>query len=686
MNVDTNHQGAYEAGDPQGGDLLSGTFKCFQPFRDKVADLSEALDKLIEIGDDTTAKAARRLGHQLAQVEPSVTMIGQVKAGKTSLVNAMVGWPGLLPADVNPWTSVVTSLRLAPDSKPEDQAAAFTFFDEGEWGRLVDRGGRVGELAERAGAAEELDKVRAQVEDMRRKSERRLGRKFEMLLGQSHDYGYIDTDLVERYVCLGDDFETDTETSTTQGRFADITKSADLTLHVPGVPMKLCIRDTPGVNDTFMMREQITIRAIRESRMCVVVLSAHQALSTVDMALIRLISNVKSREVIIFVNRIDELQDPANEVPQIRASIEKTLAEHQGPEGVEILFGSAGWANTALSGAFDEMSEASSNALLNWADEELRVPAEKLSIQEVIWELSGLPALYRAIAERVDEGAGGEAVEKAARSAINLANGVRAAAGYDGLPISTGGANVDTEALRRAFAKIETAAGSGFDSELDAAVEDFERRLDRSHRSFLERATSSLLAHLESEGDGVVWEYDPTGFRVLLRSAYQVFGRNLASTAKRELGKAAKELETLYQSSFGLADGSFKIEAPRPARMPPPVLLGQTIALDLKGSWWSRWWQRRRGYSNYAMDFAQMIEGETLPIIDALRGDNARAIRNDAAQVMADFLSEQKSILENVLDKLGETGGEDVSLAEPARKSQQDELERTVATLEKLAA
>lgn len=686
MNVETNHQGGYEASEPQGGELLRGTFRCFQPFHDKVADLSLALDKLIEIGDDTTAKAARRLGHQLEQVEPSVTMIGQVKAGKTSLVNAMVGWPNLLPADVNPWTSVVTSLRMFPGSTPDDQASAFTFFDEGEWARLVDRGGRVGELAERAGAAEELDKVRAQVEEMRRKSERRLGRKFEMLLGQRHDYGYIDSSLVERYVCLGDDFETDTETSTAQGRFADITKSADLMLHVPGVPMKLCIRDTPGVNDTFMMREQITIRAIRESRMCVVVLSAHQALSTVDMALIRLISNVKSREVIIFVNRIDELQDPATEVPLIRASIEKTLADHQGPENVEILFGSAGWANTALSGAFDEMSDASSNALLNWADEELRVPAEKLSVQEVIWELSGLPALYRAIAERIDEGVGGEAVEKAARSAINLANGVRASAGLGALPVDASGADVDARALRAAFSQIETEARRGFNADLDAAVEDFERRLDRSHRSFLERATSSLLAHLESEGDGVVWEYDPTGFRVLLRSAYQVFGRNLASTSKRSLGAAARDIEALYLSSFGLAEDSFKVEAPRPARMPPPVLLGQTIALDLKGSWWSRWWQRRRGYSTYAMDFAQMIEAETLPIIDALRGDNARAIRAEAAKVMDDFLAEQRSIIENVLEQLDGSGAGGVSLGETGKAARRDELERTVAKLEKLAA
>jgi len=435
-----------------------------------------------------------------------------------------------------------------------------------------------------------------------------------------------------------------------------------------------------------MMREQITIRAIRESRMCVVVLSAHQALSTVDMALIRLISNVKSREVIIFVNRIDELRDPANEVPQIRASIEKTLAQHQGPEGVEILFGSAGWANTALSGAFDEMSEASSAALLNWADEELRVPAEKLSVQEVIWELSGVPALYRAIAERIDEGVGGEAVEKAARSAINLANGVRAAAGCDALPVDADGLDVDAGMLQRSFEKIAAAAQSAFDAELDATVDDFERRLERSHRSFLERATSSLLAHLESEGDGVVWEYDPTGFRVLLRSAYQVFGRNLATASKREIGKAAAEIEGLYQTSFGLARDSFKVEAPRALRMPPPVLLGQTIALDLKGSWWSRWWQRRRGYSNYAMDFAQMIEAETLPIIDALRGDNARAIRADASRLMTDFLSEQRSILENVLDKIGDPDTSDLSLGKAGGKIQRDELERTVATLEKLAA
>ena len=45
---------------------------------------------------------------------------------------------------------------------------------------------------------------------------------------------------------------------------------------------------------------------------------------------------------------------------------------------------------------------------------------------------------------------------------------------------------------------------------------------------------------------------------------------------------------------FRIGDEGFGVEAPDAPRIPAPVLLGQTIAHDLKGSWWSRWWHRRR--------------------------------------------------------------------------------------------
>ena len=350
MNAEPTHAHALPLSRQDGaGLLLSGTRELTR-VRAAIDEVDGALETIAAAGDRGAERAARKLQRQLRRIEPSATLIGQVKAGKTSLVNALVGWPDLLPSDVNPWTSVVTSLHLSPRPHLGGDHASFRFFEEDEWTRLLDRGGRIGELAGRAGAEDEVAKVTQQLAAMREKSRRRLGNKFEMLMGQEHDYGYLDSELVERYVCLGDDFEDDTETGATQGRFADITKSADLYIQRDAWPIDFCLRDTPGVNDTFMMREQITIRAIRESRMCVVVLSAHQALSTVDLALIRLISNLDSREVILFVNRIDELSDPARQVPEIRDSIRRTLTDHRGPADAEIVFGSAYWANHALAG------------------------------------------------------------------------------------------------------------------------------------------------------------------------------------------------------------------------------------------------------------------------------------------------------------------------------------------------
>ena len=101
MNVDANIvTGAAATSDR--ANLLSQGFEGLGPFLDRSRELRQALVRLGKIGDKATNRAARKLHHQLKHAEPSITMIGQVKAGKTSLVNAMVGAPDLLPADVNP--------------------------------------------------------------------------------------------------------------------------------------------------------------------------------------------------------------------------------------------------------------------------------------------------------------------------------------------------------------------------------------------------------------------------------------------------------------------------------------------------------------------------------------------------------------------------------------------------------
>ena len=631
--------------------LLKCGMSGFAAFSASAMRLRRALLTLQKLGDEVTARRAARLIHQLDALEPSVTMIGQIKSGKTSLVNALVGYPDLLPADVNPWTTVVTSLHLNPETPGFRNSASFRFFDADEWDKLISGGGRIGELASRAGADEELDKIRAQVAAMREKSRLRLGRKFEVMLGQQREYGYFDKDLIERYVCLGDgDNSADRDQ---QGRFADITRSADLHLQRPGLPLKLCIRDTPGVNDTFMMREQITIKSIRDSRICVVVLSAHQALSSTDMALIRLISNVKSRDVIIFVNRIDELSDPAEQIPAIRASILATLERHKGPTDAQILFGSAMWATCALRAHLDELPTQSATALFNWADAPQNKELSSDDSELLAWKLSGLPALLTTIGDRITTGVGEATLRRIAESAANLGSGLSAADRMKSAQNETTkqprlDPSVAVEELQRELADHQLA----MKARMDEIVKGFGTRVARAQTSFLDRATSALLNHLEKYGEAAPWTYDPAGLRVLLSSAHKVLVANSSKAFEDIAQSAAQTVATNYQRAFGLGADSIQIRTPAPPRATPPVLLGQTIALDLNSAWWKRWWSQRRGYKAFTANYLALIQSETGPFVDELRVTMANEIRDSFCTSLNSFLAEQNDVFQTLAQKM----------------------------------
>ena len=296
------------------------------------------------------------------------------------------------------------------------------------------------------------------------------------------------------------------------------------------------------------------------------------------------------------------------------------------------------------------------------------------------------PALFAALSERIAEGIGRDMLDKVAKSAMNLANGMSAQAQIvsrreedAALP------PLEPGQLEAELARIEAASTEAMEALFEETIADFHARLDRSHRSFLERATGSLLQHLEKRGEDEVWQYDPTGLRLLLRTAYQVFGRKVQTGVGRVLVETARSYVNVYHRLFDIDETRFGIEAPSAPEIPSPVLLGQTIALDLKGGWWSRWWQKRRGYRNFATDFAQMIQAETQPIVDALKDSHSEAIRAQALKDLTDFLAEQRASLMRVSDEAGR-GGEDVVAVAAAGAERRALLEETISTLTEIAA
>lgn len=649
-------------------------------------ELELALHHLEQITGEESRKSLRRLQRELGAFEPSVTVLGQVKAGKTALINAMAGWSDLLPSDVNPWTSVVTSLHLSPADERAETGAKFQFMTEDEWDRLTTKGGRLGELADRAGAESELTKIHEQISAMREKSRKKLGRHFELLMGQEHEYSYFDKNLLERYICLGDDFDTDAPNPAIdeQGRFADITRSAELFLNCQTVPYRLCIRDTPGVNDTFMMREMVTIKAVRESRICVVVLSAAQALTSVDMALIRMITNLKSREVIIFVNRIDELSDPESQMIEIESSIRETLKAHNGPESAEIIFGSAYWANKVLTGEIDGMHETSANALLSLTEAVLGSTKIDQPADDLIWEMSGMPRLMRALSEQTVTSLGRPLLKKLASSAISIATSQKAARGaiVQGDDFSS---DISMHDIRAAFEEIERDSLKALDKCLSDLFATYHERADRAHATFIERATHSLLGHLERYGDEHVWEYDPAGLRILLRSAYSSMGTKARKTAQETYEKALGDVALLLYRGFGPAVEGIQIAAPDVPQIPSPVALGQTIALDFNDRWWSMWWRRTRGYKAFANQFRNLISAETEDFMTQMKDVQTADIREALTIELQHFLEEQSAILKDLISGQHRTSGAQAlfNTTDQARQSQR--LDGLLDTLSQFA-
>src|SRR5215831_12369946 len=283
----------------------------------------------------------------LADLVCRIAVIGQVKAGKSSFVNALIGRPGLLPADVNPWTTAVTKLHFNCSNAPEGVAAAFKFFDPDEWKKIAEGGGRIRELTERLVAGFTPAALSRHLEAMRRRAESRLGRQFPKLLGTTHTFPAFDHDILERYVCAGPNGEA-VKGDDGPGQYSDITQTADLYFKSNEFGFPTVLIDTPGTNDPFLVRDEITRRSLDGADFHIVVLTAQQPLSTADVTLFRMLRGLHKDRIVVFINRIDQLSNLPADALTVAGHVHDGLRAEFPDIDVPIVLGSALWANNSL--------------------------------------------------------------------------------------------------------------------------------------------------------------------------------------------------------------------------------------------------------------------------------------------------------------------------------------------------
>ncbi len=225
-----------------------------------------------------------------------IAVVGQVKAGKSTFLGALVGHPGFLPSEVTPWTSVITNLHFGHPDDPTS-GGVFHFFGEDDWQRIIEGDATTRKLAEELLPGFKSEVLASQVEMMRERARKRLGRVYNVLLGREHRYDYISPEILERYVCAGaEDEDPDNVTAAKAGRYSDITERADIYFPPSNCAMPAVFTDTPGVNDPFLVRDEFTCRSLLQSDVFVVTLSVHQALTEVDLGLVQMLADDDERD------------------------------------------------------------------------------------------------------------------------------------------------------------------------------------------------------------------------------------------------------------------------------------------------------------------------------------------------------------------------------------------------------
>jgi signal recognition particle receptor subunit beta len=602
-------------------------------------------------------EAARR---QLKERSCRIAVIGQIKAGKSTFINALARRPGLLPTDINPWTVVVTALHFRSAPTPPEHAAVFHLFSVDEWQLLAEGGGRLRELTERLVPGFQSDLLRAQLEVMRKRAEGRLGPRFSELLGQCHRYQTVTPQILTDYVSAG-------EEGTWPGKrrhYSDITRSADLYFSDSPFAFPITLIDTPGTNDPFLVRDEITRRSLENPDIYVFVVSALQPLSAGDVAMLRLLNGLHKDRIVVFVNRADQLPNLGEDAEAVKACIEKRLRAEFPTLHIPVVYGSAWLGNLVLQAEAGELpgiarpaepgsgtsggapSGASGRAAcatqvrpqpMSGATAGGRAGGEPLRAAPVrmgsgmaeasaaitrLMCTSSIAMLLRQIAvclaelartAEVTVGAELQSIRELIEARRQEADALRKRVGTQETALAA--FEEHANALQTSFQDVE----AHFRTVVGKAGQILRERLCSLVRDFASREANALVNALQESPRQWTWRCDVLPLREDLEAAYLATFELAAKDLDRIEQLLYPQLKLIVSALLPDYSGGL-LEVPAwPEGLTPSVApLGDKVTVDLGVSWWRRWFSSRKAVKERANHLRFLIEEDFLRIADEL--------------------------------------------------------------------
>jgi Dynamin family len=613
-----------------------------------------------------------------------VGVIGQVKAGKSSLINALMGKPGLLPTDVNPWTTAVTRIHFGRADAPPNVAAEFTFFEPDEWEQLAKGSGQVRELTQSLVPGFKVELLHKQVDEMRRRTETRLGPELGSLLGKKHVYPLLTAEDVERYIC-----STLPDSAAEQkGVYSDVIKTADLYFGRSEFGFPTTIIDTPGTNDPYLVRDEIARRTLESAHLHIVVLTPQQALSAADVALLRILRGLDKNRIVVFLNRIDQLGDPNSDVPMIVQHVRESLSRELPGSDFPIVAGSAFWADAALRGSDADIERAWSakaKAYAHYLAQQTSAPDNDSDDREQrvqsLLTCSGLPALFGSLAQLTPDSHIGRVLTRVSQSFRDLARVGENAARHE-LAVLAGedfpaGPETTIEELQAVEAQLKDKLASlkerGGELLNDRCAK-IDETLRAAMRSFSDAECSSLRnAVAAGRNTSREWTCDFTLLRQQLEEALVLAYREAEAELRRIETESLLQLQQMlqrYNSHWAKPEGGDSIG------MVLPLIGTPSIVLSLDEPWWRRWWRRSQTGERRVAALARLIEREFSAIVVSL----TQSARTQLEARQSSALQEADLVYVGLIDLLKEQ--QQARLAR--EKAQDDDLLRESPEIQKV--
>jgi GTP-binding protein EngB required for normal cell division len=613
------------------------------------APLEELRQHLIRYGDVLTElvePSARQLVENaslhLKQLTCRIAVVGQIKSGKSSFINAFVQQPDFLPTSVTPWTTAVTNLHFG-QRPPGEHAAIFTFLHGNEWRELAESGGRIRELTKQLVPGFEPELLHRQADLLRARAQQRLGAEFESLLGQAHFYTHLAPGTLQTYICSGD-YAGQTGPIPI-GKYSDITRSADIYCGRGPFAFPSTVIDTPGTNDPFVIRDEITRRSLGSADVYIVVLTARQPLSDTDVALLRIMRGLNKDRIIVLINRVDDLSDVESELPQVVSFVRQRLEAEFPGAAIPLLFGSAWWASQAM--VFDP--EAISRilnrrsaayllkaGLLRPQDLDpalLGDPERRERLRRSLYAMSGMPAVYQAIDTLMRAAQPAHMMRHITYRFAEMARMCATVAHRDLQVLSSEGAGGARQMNGRASRAPDAAQLAGIAADIEASAVAIEAQLNQIIHEEVERLRillrSTVNKHATSERDVLidtlsrgraprVWTHEGVELR---RALAHVFGQGFQQAAARLMSFHARVAPELRRLMDMLAPDA-RIADPHGETLAIPVPsiapLSRLISLDLDRSWWSAFWSRQTSVETSGAKIEALIRAEFSPITEEL--------------------------------------------------------------------